>query len=120
MDPMSTQEAARERSRNENGDIEFSMVFTMSRALVGVRSGLGMTPKTILEVTSVFGSHRQPKNAPEGLRTGSPNGPKSFDKTLMWAPDHSGARNGRHRLHLGNCLLRSTSGGDWAGFKVAQ
>ena len=120
MDPMSTQGAARERSRNENGDIEFSIVFTMSRALVGVRSGPEMTPKTILEVTSVFGSHRQPKNAPEGLRTGSPNGPKSFDKTLMWAPDHSGARNGRHRLHLGNCLLRSTSGGDWAGFKVAQ
>ena len=59
MDPMSTQGAAQERSRNENGDIEFSLVFTMFGALVGIRAGPGMTPKTILEVTSVLGSQLQ-------------------------------------------------------------
>ena len=52
-DPISAQGAARECLGNENGDIEFTRVFTSSGASWRVRSGPGMALRSTFEGTWV-------------------------------------------------------------------
>ena len=119
LDPISAPGAARERPGSQNGDIELSMVFTGSGAPRRLRCRPGMAPGSALEGALVLGSPRGQKSDPDGLRKCSPMGPKSFDKTSIWAPEGSRARDGRHRLNPHIYKLRRTSGSSKAGLKTA-
>ena len=79
--PKWGQERPRRYPWSKKGDIELTMVFTCSGAPRRVGLGAGMAPRSDIEVASVRGSHRDPTNAPDGLRKGSLNGPKSVAKT---------------------------------------